>query len=117
MLCSLLRVSRALTWLRLMYWFCKATQDWLRPGRKVYRRWPWPHRLRIGAATIAIHAAHGNWRGPCRCLFLTAGQPLGIAVVGGLIFSQLLTLYIIPEFFIRMELFLQKKKQRCQQQG
>jgi HAE1 family hydrophobic/amphiphilic exporter-1 len=48
---------------------------------------------------------------------LTAGQPSGIAVVGGLVFSQLLILYIIPAFFVSMELFLQKKKQRSQQQG
>ncbi|MDP1718437.1 MAG: efflux RND transporter permease subunit, partial [Burkholderiales bacterium] len=30
-------------------------------------------------------------------------QPLGIAVVGGLVFSQLLTLYVTPTFFVSMD--------------
>jgi len=37
-------------------------------------------------------------------------RPLGIAVVGGLIFSQLLTLYITPTFYVSLENWLRRRK-------
>ena len=41
-------------------------------------------------------------------------QPLGIAVVGGLVFSQMLTLYVTPTFYVSMDHaagFFRRRKQ------
>ncbi len=42
-------------------------------------------------------------------------RPLGVAVVGGLLFSQLLTLYITPVFYTYMESFREKLSKRWPQ--
>jgi HAE1 family hydrophobic/amphiphilic exporter-1 len=39
-------------------------------------------------------------------------RPLGLAVVGGLLFSQLVTLYVTPVFYIYMDRFQQKLRSR-----
>jgi len=39
-------------------------------------------------------------------------QPLGLAVVGGLLFSQMLTLYVTPVFYLYMDSFQKKLRSR-----
>jgi hydrophobic/amphiphilic exporter-1 (mainly G- bacteria), HAE1 family len=63
----------------------------------------------IGTIPIALGAGSGS----------EARRPLGIAIVGGLFFSQILTLYLTPVFYIYLESFRQflakKKFQRVPQ--
>jgi hydrophobic/amphiphilic exporter-1 (mainly G- bacteria), HAE1 family len=64
----------------------------------------------IGTLPIAIGAGTGS----------EARRPLGIAIVGGLLFSQILTLYLTPVFYIYLESFRQylgKKKVKRVAQG
>ncbi len=56
----------------------------------------------IGTLPIALGAGTGS----------EARRPLGIAVVGGLLFSQVLTLYLTPVFYIYMEAFRKWLSQR-----
>jgi HAE1 family hydrophobic/amphiphilic exporter-1 len=44
-----------------------------------------------------------------------ARQPLGLAVVGGLVFSQFLTLFVTPVFFVYMEGFQRRLSRRTHQ--
>jgi HAE1 family hydrophobic/amphiphilic exporter-1 len=46
-----------------------------------------------------------------------ARQPLGLAVVGGLLFSQFLTLFITPVFYTYMEGFWARKSRASQSRG
>jgi hydrophobic/amphiphilic exporter-1 (mainly G- bacteria), HAE1 family len=47
----------------------------------------------IGTIPIAIGTGEGS----------EARRPLGIEIVGGLLFSQILTLYLTPVFYIYLE--------------
>jgi hydrophobic/amphiphilic exporter-1 (mainly G- bacteria), HAE1 family len=65
----------------------------------------------IGTVPIAIGAGSGS----------EARRPLGIAIVGGLLFSQVLTLYLTPVFYIYLEslrqYLAQKKFQKLAKTG
>ena len=52
----------------------------------------------LGAVPIALGYGAGG----------EARQPLGLVVVGGLIFSQLVTLYLTPVFYTYMSAFQSK---------
>ncbi len=56
----------------------------------------------IGTLPIALGAGTGS----------EARRPLGIAIVGGLLFSQILTLYLTPVFYTYMEAWRRKLRQR-----
>jgi len=60
----------------------------------------------FGALPIAVGAGAGA----------ELRQPLGIAVVGGLVFSQLLTLYITPVIYIYLDRFDRKLRRRLEPQ-
>jgi hydrophobic/amphiphilic exporter-1 (mainly G- bacteria), HAE1 family len=62
----------------------------------------------IGTVPIAIGGGTGS----------EARRPLGIAIVGGLLFSQVLTLYLTPVFYIYLESFRQfLKGKKFQKKG
>src|SRR5204862_5498760 len=56
----------------------------------------------FGAVPIAVGYGAGG----------EARQPLGLAVVGGLMFSQLVTLYLTPVFYTYMEALVQKFRRK-----
>jgi HAE1 family hydrophobic/amphiphilic exporter-1 len=56
----------------------------------------------FGALPIALGLGTGG----------EARQPMGIAVVGGLVFSQFLTLYVTPAFYILLDQLQQKLKSK-----
>ena len=56
----------------------------------------------MGALPIAVGYGAGG----------EARQPLGLAVVGGLLFSQLLTLYVTPVFYVVLEHWQERRVAR-----
>jgi HAE1 family hydrophobic/amphiphilic exporter-1 len=56
----------------------------------------------LGAAPIAVGYGAGG----------EARQPLGLAVVGGPVFSQLITLYLTPVFYTYMEALVKKLRRK-----
>jgi HAE1 family hydrophobic/amphiphilic exporter-1 len=61
----------------------------------------------LGALPVAIGYGAGG----------EARQPLGLVVVGGLLFSQLVTLYLTPVVFIYMALLQEWLGRRSQRSG
>jgi HAE1 family hydrophobic/amphiphilic exporter-1 len=61
---------------------------------------------RLGALPIALGSGAGA----------ELRQPLGVAVVGGLVLSQLLTLYITPVIYLYLDRFDRMLKRRLEPQ-